>query len=290
MPVLTIKSVNFAHYKIMNFPIPFHTELCILIPCYNNIDGLIKSLKSIEYTKNKYIIIVIDDGSAQPVTLARISENCSTLMNIKIIRAESNLGITKALNKGLEFIYANYKPQFIARLDCGDICNYQRFYTQIAFFEANPDIHLTGTWCYFKDNITGEAYRYNTPTTHRKIMREMYFRNVFIHPTVMWRTSATGNLKYPEQYPCAEDYGLFYEIVLKMKTAIIDEYLVICEINHKGISLLNRVIQLKSRRKVVSFYGNNKILNLMAVFKLNCLMIIPYQLIFNTKKILYNTA
>jgi glycosyltransferase involved in cell wall biosynthesis len=274
----------------MNSTILPDIDLCVLIPCYNNFDGLIDSIKSINYTENKYVVIVADDGSKETVSAERIQQKLSAFVNFKIVRSEVNCGITKALNLGLEFIYANYSPKFIARLDCGDICSPQRFYKQVTFFENHPDIHLTGTWCYFKNNQTGESYKYSTPTQHSQIKREMHFRNVFIHPTVMWRVTGTSKLKYPEKYPCAEDYGLFYDMISKRKSAIIDEFLVTCEINHQGISILNRSTQLKSRLKVVSFYGRNRLLYLLGAAKLSFLMIIPHQFIFLTKKIIYKTT
>jgi glycosyltransferase involved in cell wall biosynthesis len=262
-------------------------NLCIVIPCYNNFEGLLLSVNSINYDINKYRILIIDDGSVDAVTLDKLQ---LPHISIKIITHKKNEGITKALNTALDFIYENYATNFIARLDCGDICSPKRFYTQLAFFETHPEIHLTGSWCYFKDNLNGVAYKYCTPTLHRKIKREMYFRNVFVHPTVMWRTAGIGKLKYPEKYPCAEDYGLFYEMMSKAKTYIIDEFLVTCEINHNGISISNRSVQLKSRMKVVSFYGKNKILTIMGSAKLFLLMMIPYRFVFITKRIIYNAT
>jgi glycosyltransferase involved in cell wall biosynthesis len=262
-------------------------DLCIIIPCYNNFEGLCLSISSINYTAGKYCILIVDDGSIESVTIDKLQLPDK---NISIITNTKNEGITIALNKALEFIYENYTTRFIARLDCGDICSPNRFYTQIAFFEKHPEVHLTGSWCYFKDNASGSAYSYCTPTLHKQIKREMYFRNVFIHPTVMWRMSGVGKLKYPEQYPCAEDYGLFYEMIDSAKTAIINEFLVTCEVNHKGISILNRSVQLKSRMKVVSFYGKNKFLAGLGSVKLLLLMMVPYQFIFMTKKIIYNAT
>ncbi len=166
----------------MNFLIRPLIECCILIPCYNNFDGLIESLKSINYPSNKYVVVIVDDGSTDPVSIEKIYHRIACAMNLEVIRLATNQGITKALNKGLEFIYTNYSAQFIARLDCGDICSSQRFYTQIAFFEKHTDVYLTGTWCYFKDKLTGVAYKYNTPVLHTAIKRDMYFRNVLYIP------------------------------------------------------------------------------------------------------------
>ncbi len=249
--------------------------------------GLIDSINSINYEIDKYLVVIVDDGSDQVITKAKILEKLLRSINVQIVRLEQNKGITNALNKGLEFIYSNFKFSYIARLDCGDICASNRFYTQINFLITNPDIHLIGSWCYFKDPKTGKAFKYITPTKHKFIKRSMNFRNVFIHPTVMWRVSATYKLKYPENYPFAEDYGLFYDIVSKVNSAIINQFLVTCEVNQAGISISKRSIQLKSRAKVITDYSQNNILYFFASIKLLFLMMFPYQFIFMIKKIMY---
>lgn len=265
-------------------------DICILIPCHNNFEGLIQSINSITYTKDKFAVLVVDDGSKEQITLERLKPHVPETAYLTVISLGQNLGITKALNKGLEFIYTNFSVTYIARLDCGDLCSPQRFYTQVNFLQLNPDIDLIGTWCYFKNHATAESYQYTTPTQHQQIKRSLYFRNVFVHPTVMWRFKANNTLKYPEQYPHAEDYGLFFGMILKMKSAIIAEFLVTCEINPKGISIYNRSVQLKSRLKVIADFGNNHLLFLLGAIKLKILMIIPYQFIFMIKKRLYNAT
>ncbi len=259
-------------------------DLCILIPCYNNFSGLIQSINSIFYQSEKYVVLIVDDGNKEPITDQSITQNLLKPTNFQIIRLSNNVGITKALNKGLEFIYANFSVDFIARLDCGDICTPERFNKQIMFLNANPDVRLVGSWCYFKNYTSGLAYQYITPTQHKKIKRSMNFRNVFIHPTVMWRITGINNLKYPEQYLHAEDYGMFYDMVSKQQSAIINEFLVTCEINEKGISILNRALQLKSRLKIISDYSKNEIWFLLGAAKLKVLMLLPYQFVLLTKK------
>ena len=262
-------------------------QLCILIPCYKNFSGLISSIKSINYDINKYLIVIIDDGNPEALTKNSIETELCNPVNIEIIRSEQNIGITKALNKGLDFIYSKLTVNYIARLDCGDICTSNRFYTQTNFLEINPDIHLVGSWCYFKNPQSGEAFKYITPTVHKYIKRSMNFRNVFIHPTVMWRVSALNKLFYPEKYPFAEDYGLFYDIITKVESAIINQFLVTCELNHTGISVSKRSIQLKSRFKVIADYGKNNFLFFLGAIKLIVLMVFPYQFILLIKKNFY---
>ncbi|MEO5683259.1 MAG: glycosyltransferase [Chitinophagaceae bacterium] len=262
-------------------------EICILIPCYNNIDGLIKSILSIVYHENRYLIVVVDDGSHQAVTKTELDKHLPLTVNIHIIRFDENQGIIKALNTGLDFIYTNYSPEYIARLDCGDTCHPDRFFKQVTYFQNCPSIDLLGSWCYFINGKTGEAYKYVTPTQHKFIKYSMYFRNVFIHPTVMWRVSSMKTFRYPENYPHAEDYGLFYDMVSKKHATIIDEFLVNCEINPQGISFQNRFEQLQSRLKVVQDYGKNKLWVTIGACKLILLMIMPYGFVYQIKKQLF---
>jgi glycosyltransferase involved in cell wall biosynthesis len=266
---------------------PCPVDFCVLIPCFNNPGGLLHSLLSIEYDRSKFAVLVIDDGSYEPVSPAGLYQILPAGFNISVLRNESNQGITKSLNRGLEYISRYIRPVFIARLDCGDICAPERFYRQVAFLKTNPDIDLTGTWCYFKDADSGAAFKYITPTLHKRIIRGMNFRNVFIHPTVMWRFAAMSAVKYPEQYPDAEDYGLFFDMISKSRSAIINEFLVTCEMNRKGISYRFRDRQLKSRSAVIKHYSKNGLYRFLGVLKLRLLMMLPYELVLQTKKTLY---
>jgi glycosyltransferase involved in cell wall biosynthesis len=263
-------------------------DFLLLIPFYNNLTGLIRSLQSISYNPVKYGLLIVDDGSPTPLEYEDLAPYVATGVYIHIIRLPRNQGITRALNTGLQWLRERKDFLFVARLDCGDICATDRFERQVAFLREHTDIDLVGSWCIFRNYATGLSYRYSTPTDHKTISRGMYFRNIFIHPTVMWRAGITDKAGiYPETFPHAEDYGFFYEIINKGKGAVIPEDLVICEINPKGISLHFRKQQLKSRMRVVRQYGKSKLLSLMGVVKLWFLLATPYKIVLQTKKILY---
>src|SRR5882672_5841045 len=94
-------------------------DFALLIPCYNNFAGLIESLKSVSYKNYNYLIVVVDDGSAEPLTTDDIKKEIGIDKPIVVLSNEKNLGITKALNKGLAWIEENTSSKYIARLDCG---------------------------------------------------------------------------------------------------------------------------------------------------------------------------
>ena len=262
-------------------------DICVLIPCHNNLTGLIASLQSIVYANDRLLVLIVDDGSSIPVTQGIQDRQWNHAFAIDVLRLDINSGITVALNAGLDYIGTNLNARFVARLDCGDVCDPTRFILQAGFLDNHPDIDLIGTWCKFRNAADGRIYNYRTPTQHNAIKRSMYFRNVFIHPSVMWRFETLQAFRYPQQYPHAEDYGLFYDIVLKKRTAILNHYFVTCEINGTGISLKNRFAQLRSREAVIKDYGTNKWLVLLGVIKLRFLMIVPATWLYRLKLVLF---
>lgn len=263
-------------------------DFYLLIPFYNNLPGLIRSLKSVVYDPLAYGLLIVDDGSKEILRHEDLLPYLPQSLSLTILRLRENQGITRALNTGLKWLEENGNSRYVARLDCGDLCISDRFDRQVAFLDGHPKVGLVGSWCIFKNFQTGDSYRYVTPTAYKNILKAMHFRNVFIHPTVMWRAEITRKVGvYPENFPHAEDYGFFYEIISAEEAAVLPVDLVICEINPQGISLHFRREQLKSRIKVVRQYGKNGIFRLLGVLKLWFLLVIPYKMILETKKLIY---
>jgi hypothetical protein len=114
----------------------------------------------------------------------------------------------------------------------------------------------------------------------------MHFRNLFIHPTVMWRATVHDKVPaYPADLPHAEDYGFFCEILRHGRAAILPEELVTCKINPRGLSLRYRRRQLQSRIKTVLRYRKNKILGLLGALKVLFLLLVPYRIVLLLKSI-----
>ncbi|HTJ11879.1 MAG TPA: glycosyltransferase [Dinghuibacter sp.] len=261
----------------MDRPLAFN----LLIPCYNNREGLVRALRSVAYPADQFGILVIDDGSDEPIAQHWLQQEIDG--PVSVLRLPRNLGITAALNAGLEWVERNRPARYTARLDCDDVCALRRFYEQVSFLDEHPEIDLVGSWCIFREPESGYEYLYKTPTAHDDIKKGMYFRNLFIHPTVMWRASKQ---KYPDDFPHAEDYGLFQEMLKEGKGEVIPQPLVTCALDPNGLSRKNRQEQLRSRIKVVRHFGENKWLTSLGVVKLLLLQYLPYQWVLRLKKIL----
>ena len=61
------------------------------------------SLSSVKYPPNRFVILVVDDGSKEPINKMEISGQ----LPVSVLRLEKNEGITTALNKGLKWIADN---------------------------------------------------------------------------------------------------------------------------------------------------------------------------------------
>ncbi len=258
-------------------------DFCLLIPCYNNIQGLKKSLQSIHYTCGKHLIVIVDDGSDQPITATNIYIK-ELPSKLHIIRHPINKGITYALNTGLKWIIENTNSKYIARLDCSDICHPTRFFKQLAYLNTHPETGLLGSWCIFQQQGSKNSYTYTTPLTHKAIWKAMHIRNVLIHPTVIFKTellSSTGF--YPYNFPHAEDYALFWSMLQKTKVAILNEFLVTCSVDAKGISAKNRKIQLQSCRKIISEFGENRWWKFIGILNTKIRQLLPQKLMLQLK-------
>ncbi len=242
------------------------------------------------FKKEDFFVLIVDDGSDSNFTIEEINKGLCNALDIIIVRLENNRGITEALNVGLKYVYTNTTVKYIARLDCGDICTAERFEKQVAFLNRNEQVHLIGSWCSFKDPQTDSVYSYRTPLKHEEILKRMHLKNVFIHPTVMWRISGTGKLFYPAKYLFAEDYALFYEIISKVESYVIGEYLVICEVNNSGLSISNRTAQLKSRINVITDFGTSRFWKFIGILKLSVLLLIPHKLVYLLKKNIFRAT
>jgi len=230
-------------------------KLIILIPHYNDPEGLQKSIASIDEDIS-IDVFVIDDGSTLKFDEKKITDSFKN-GRIFFNYITENKGLSYALNKGIEFAIDN-KYTFIGRLDCRDLCIKNKFAKQLSFLESHTDIKLLGTWAKIVDENYNELYILKHPVKHKEIKDKMYLNNMFIHPSVVIRTEifkdiSFYNMKYTK---AAQDFDLFFRIVKKYQTANYPEALLIYEMSLNSISSDRRKLQVKHRIDIIknNFY------------------------------------
>ena len=259
-------------------------DFVVLIPCYNNQQGLLSSLQSISYVPGKFEILVVDDGSTVPVNEQELKQASRAV--IRVIRLEQNEGIVNALNTGLNVLKLRSDVRFIARLDAGDQCDEQRFYKQIDFLNAHKDVALLASWARFENKDDSKSYDYITKTTPEEIAKEMHYKCSFIHPSVMFRKEILDHIGvYPDQYPHAEDYAFFWKILKKYKAAVLPEKLVKIGFSDKNVSAENYKKQLHARERIVRDFGDHAWHRFSGILQLKLKSILPASFILKLKSI-----
>ena len=205
----------------------------VLMPVYNAEKYLREAIDSIlNQTLTNFEFLIVDDGSKDSSIDIINSYNDPRII---LVRNESNLGISKTLNRGIELASA----ELIARMDADDISYPVRLQKQYDYFIKHPDCVLLSTWAKMitenNEHIRTEKYR------SRLHYYNLTFECWMYHPTVMYtKTSVMEVGMYT--IPYAEDFELFWQLSRKFKIACMEEVLVDYRVTSQS---LHQVIRKK---------------------------------------------
>jgi glycoside transferase family 2 len=190
------------------------TEFSVLLSVYyhETVENIQQALQSIiNQTVSPYEIILIKDGPLSKELDSIIEEYSYKHDFIKIIYLPKNVGLGKALNKGLEFCTCD----IIARMDTDDIAKPNRFERQLQIFENNPDLDLVGAWIdEFEGNIENILSIRKVPEYHLDIYKFAKRRSPINHPVAMFKKSAVLAVGGYKHFPLFEDYYLWVRMLM----------------------------------------------------------------------------
>jgi glycosyltransferase involved in cell wall biosynthesis len=202
-------------------------KVTVLMPVYNAEKFLDEAIRSIlNQTFTDFEFLIIDDGSED--RSIEIVESYDD-PRIRLIRNDSNFGITSTLNRGIDLA----RGHFIARMDADDISYPERLEKQTKYLTENPDCALLSTWAREISEF-GEPLRIGGWKS-RHYYYYLIFRCVMYHPTVMFRRDAVITVgKYA--LPYSEDYELWNRIARKFKIASLEEVLLDYRLTETSLS------------------------------------------------------
>lgn len=225
------------------------SKLIVLIPHYNSYEQLVDSILSIE-EEMQVDVLVVDDGSAVSPQLKNLEKVYGQRGKVFLEILKQNQGIEQALNHGLKFI-EKQEYEYIGRLDCGDLNHKDKYTKQLHYLEANPDTYLLGTWAKMVDEQGNFLYNLKHPISYTEIKKRMFLNNMFVHPTVVFRTEVLKKIGYyPTNYKSAEDFAYFFNIVERLKAENFPEILLDYVVDSNSISSKKRKRQVKNRIKI----------------------------------------
>ena len=153
-------------------------------------------------------IVLICDGALTHELEAVLAQFASH-ENFKVLRLDRNMGITGALNHGLQ----NAKYEIIVRCDSDDINTSNRFDEIISAFDSSIDV--IGS---FIDEIDDHGTIISTKTVeteHSKIISRMKFRNQINHMSVAFRKSKVISVGGYPKLKFKEDFALWINLISK---------------------------------------------------------------------------
>ncbi|OFE43091.1 glycosyltransferase [Acinetobacter towneri] len=130
--------------------------------------------------------------------------------SLRVIPLSQNVGLGKALNKGLE----HCSNEWVLRMDTDDICKADRFEKQIQFIKENPDIVLFGGQILEFDQTPNDSTVIKSvPSTHVDIKKFAQKRCPFNHMTVAYKKSIILALGGYRHHLFMEDYNLWLRVI-----------------------------------------------------------------------------
>ncbi len=211
-------------------------DIIVLIPHYNDIEGLNKSLNSVS-DQEAVDVLIIDDGSIVKPDQNKLKGKFNNINDIIVLLSSPNKGQPHVENIGLKYIIDSGKYKYIARLDSGDTSYPERFKIQKQFFEQNPDISIIGTHAMVVDLKGEKLFFSKMPLTHKIIKKNIHVHNCFLHSTIMFRVEALNKVGfYSMDYFANDDYDFWFRFIKKTLTANIDKCLGNIELNSNSLS------------------------------------------------------
>ena len=205
--------------------LPVHADAPFLESCLDSLNNLIIPEKT-------NLIIVLDRVSKQTRELI---DNIKFEMPMRII-INSQFGLVNSLNLGLSMA----EGEFIARIDHDDMMKFDRLEKQFNFLRKNADHILVGSNVTLIDQNETRIRETSYPLSNNEIAKVLSHKNVFAHPSVMFRRSAamTSGM-YRKFYEGAEDYDLWLRMIGIGKVANLKDSLTLYRQHSGQMSIKN---------------------------------------------------
>jgi hypothetical protein len=221
--------------KDYSFPL-----ISVLMAVYNEKDEYLElAIKSVLNQKYKNLeFIIVNDASCQ-TTKSLLEKWVRSDDRIKLYNLEDNIGLTKALNFGLNKSGGKY----IARHDSDDYSNNNRLDLQIAYLEKNEFIDAVGSFATIIDSKGLIKGRFIYELNKEKLLKA----NHIVHGSMMFRRKVFNILGgYDNRLFFSQDYGLYLNMIFKynMNIHILPEFLYNLRQHSNSISNKKKFIQL----------------------------------------------
>lgn len=221
----------------------------VVMPVYNTAAYVGQAIESIlAQTYANFEFIIVDDASSDnsvEVVRSYVDER------IRLIINETNQGISRTRNRGMEVAQGKY----IAIFDSDDISLPYRLERQVSFLEKNPDFGLVGGGVVpinEQGQVIGEQWRYTEAPEELPVL--LLFGNYFAQPAVTLRASVVADQQYDPSFVTAGDYEFWTRVARRSKVWNLPETMIKYRRHTQGITRRTpRTESLRSIQKIASW-------------------------------------
>lgn len=231
-------------------------KVSIIIPTYNRVKMLEKSIESVFAQSYKdWELIIIDDASTDETEerMKQLSSREKSVRYMRIPKIEGK-GISEYLNIGLR----NSKGEYIARIDDDDFwCHKDKLKMQVEFLDENPEYVVVGGGVILVDENGKELFRYLKKETDEEIRRFALYSNPFTHATVMFRKETAMKLGGYRIMKHVEDMELWLRMGKVGKLYNMKEYFITYMTAGQNKSFLQQRENSRTVVDVVKMHGKH---------------------------------
>lgn len=184
-------------------------RLSVIMSVYNDAAYLPSAIESIlDQTFRDFEFLIVDDGSTDD-SGAIIDRFAAGDRRIRAFH-QANRGLIYSLN----LMIAETRAPLIGRMDGDDISLSNRFETQLAFLDANPDIGVLGTGADTIDESGRPGLRrFDNVTDPDAVLADLQNGPPLCHPSVVMRRDVVQRVGgYHTAFLHCEDYDLWLRL------------------------------------------------------------------------------
>lgn len=219
-------------------------EISVIMSIYKEpLEWINSSINSIlNQTFKDLELIIVNDNPTESKYQIYLECLISRDSRCIVINNDTNLGLTKSLNKGLEFASGNY----IARIDADDIAYHDRLERQINFMKNNHRCVACGTWATLINEMGKKKGLWQVPGSYNDLRSSCLFFSPILHPSAMFKRVIDGKeVRYDETMRYAQDYALWATLICSHELRNIEEPLLFYRVSSCQISSKNNIEQSK---------------------------------------------
>lgn len=181
------------------------TKISVIMSVLNSEKTVEKSIKGIlSQNFEDFEFLILDDGSSDN-TFKIVEKLTVNDARVKLFKNEKNIGLTKSLNKLIEYS----KGTYIARQDSDDESLQSRFRKQLDFINK---YNLDGCCTLSISKQTNKIV--NNLKSRLPLHFVIKYRNPFVHGTLMLKRKVLIDIgKYDENFYYAQDYKLISDLI-----------------------------------------------------------------------------